>query len=262
MERCDSVMETLRNQLVSAFRVKQEGGYCVIETPFLYPDNRVVTLVVGSRSDGLFEITDDGNAHLYARVGGVSDQVLKRTANDLGKRFPGVTTEHDEIVSLATADNLLDAVVALVESSQGIAAMVERRRIGDTSTRLDRQIRRLLVNNNRNYERKAKIVVGGRTVDVDYSVLPTEAYQQLNLFAWSDRIGVRTAESMAWRIEQIQGHAPEPGFTNRVVMLRDDAGAFGGRSESWQRVAETLRDTGAEIVPITDVRRVDQILAS
>ncbi len=260
MESCNTILDTLRSQLAQSFLIRSDDGGCLIETPFSYPDRRMLTVYVSPLASGDFELSDDGYAHSYARVSGVSKDVLTRTASELENRY-NVEAGHGEVVATTSPESVLHGLIALIEASQGIADTVARKRAGETTNRLDRQIARTLVLHDRTYERKAKVPVGSREIDVDYSVLPTERLQQLNLFSVSSKVGLRTAESIAYRVEQIQKGDPTPGFSNRILLISDESSAFRDAT-NWKRVRGTLRDTGAKVVPITETREIERWLTA
>lgn len=260
MVGCNAMLDMLRSQLADAFAIRTAGSGCVIETPFQYPDRRVLTVYAAPLATGDVELSDDGYAHSYARVSGVSDDVLKRAIQSVADRY-AVEASHGEVVATVSEDHLFRGLVSLIEASQGIADTVSRKRLGESSNRLDRQIQRLLVLKDRVYERRAKIPVGAHPVDVDFSVLPTDKYQQLNMFSMSHKLNVRGAESMAYRIGRIKQGEPAPGYTNRVLVVSDQSALF-QNADRWRTIRKTLQDTGAKIVPISDVDTVSQWLTA
>ncbi len=260
MEACDSILQTLRTRLADSFSIRQAGRACLIETPFSYPDNRVLTIVVSTLDSGDLELSDDGYAHSYARLSGVSNEILKEAATDLAERFR-IDASHGEVVATTPPDDIVRGLVALIEASQGIADTVARKRLREAVNRLDRQITTTLVLHNRTYIPRGKIPVGSREIDVDYNVLPTDIHRQLRLFTVGRGASLRKVESMVYRINQIR-HAPEaPGYSNRVLLISDESGAFQDR-ERWTRIRDTLRDAEAKVVPITNSSEIDEWLTA
>lgn len=264
MVACNAIMETLRAQLAHSFAVLDpdaETTGCLVETPFRYPDDRVLTVFVTPLPSGGVELSDDGYAHMYARVSGVSRDVLDRTVTEFEQRY-GVQAGHGEVTATTAAESLMNALIAVVETSQGIAETVERRTMREHSNRLDRQIERALVFNGRMYERRARVPFKERDVDVDFNVLPTDQYAQLNLFSLNHKVSLRSAESIAYRLETIQKLTPVPGVTNRVLVISDESSLFGEQGDTWRRARETIRSTGAAMLPVTSIAAISAELAA
>lgn len=260
MDTCDTIFDTLRAQLAQSFFVHASGNGCLIETPFTYPDRRLLTVHVSQLTTGELELSDDGYAHTYARISGVSKDVLSRAASDLERQYQ-VDAGHGEVVATIAPSGMLAGLIALIEASQGIADTVARKRLGESTNKLDRQIARALVVHNRIYDRKGRVPIGQREIDVDYNVLPTEQYQQLSLFSVSHKVSLRTAESIAYRINEIQRGLPAPGFSNRVLVISDERETH-GLELTWSRVGDTIRDTGAPLITISQTAAIARWLAA
>ncbi len=261
MDNCTPLLEALRLQLNNAFQVRSSGCSCVIETPFSYPDARSLQVFVQEADDGSLELSDDGYAHSYVRLAGVSRDVIKSTGTEVSERL-GVETSADEVLyKVDSASDMLTGIVAIVEASQRIADVILRKRLGESNARLDRQIAATLVAHNRVYRKRDRIPVGNMSVDVDYNVLPTDKYQQLSLFSVNSKISPRIAESIAYRAERIQQLAPAPGNTSRVVALIDDSIAFSD-GERWRRIKDTISSASVKIIPITSIREIGEILGA
>lgn len=260
MDRCESILESLQTQLSQSFRIEPAGSGCLIETPFQYPDRRVMTVFVSELESGDIELSDDGYAHSYARVSGVGRDVMKRTITDLADRY-GVDADHGEVVARATRSEVMHALLALVEASQAITDTVSRKRSGDSTGRLERQLERALVVHNRVYDRRKPVSIGSREITVDYNVLPTDQHEQLSLFPLSRKVSVTNAESMAFRIQKIHSAPKTPELSGRVLVVSDEAGVFENAAR-WRKVRDTLKDTGVDIVSITEQRVLEEWLTA
>lgn len=256
MERCESLVESLRCQLARSFSVQEIGSGCLIETPFEYPDRRLLTMYVSELESGDFELSDDGYAHSYARVSGVGKESLTQVIVDMQDRY-GVEADHGEVVARASRSDILLAMIALIESSQAIADTVSRKRSADSSSRLERQLERALVLHNRVYDRRKPVSIGRREITLDYNVFATDRYKQLSLFSLGRKLSVTNAESIAYRIDKIHAVENNPQLSGRILVVSDEAGTF-ENAKRWRRVRDTIKETGVDIVPITEHRVLDR----
>ncbi len=255
MDNCQPLIDSLREQLTEAFVVRNVGRSCVIDTPFSYPDSRKLSIFVHQEDDGTLALSDDGYGFSYARMAGVSNEMLRSVSLEVADRL-GVATHQGEVVSVVReSTSLLQSVVSLVEGSQSIAESLSKKRLGQQSTRLDRQIASVLVEHRRVYRRHDKVPIQNSEVpvDVDYNVLPDGELHQLSLFAITNKSRARDVELITFRAKRIRDSKPIPGFTSRVVTVADDALAFAD-DERWHNMRTLLKEAGIDVVPVTDTR--------
>lgn len=259
MLQCNSVATTLRGQLSSAFELEESEHSCLIHTPFVYPDNTVVALQVERLADGGYRLSDDGVAHEYAWISGVTNQRLELAVAEIEARFH-VAASDGHVVKVTEEASLLQGLMDAVMATRGIAETVVAHSPARKRSSFRREIETYLAVNNLTYERD--VYVEGKTGarKVDYRV---GSSQSLGLFPISDTMSQEHAESVAFRVNDIINQ--ESGILPmRIAILIDDNHHErpGRLSEQWQSILRTVMGTDAETYLWSDTSQIQQLLVA
>lgn len=262
MLQCNSVASTLRGQLSSAFELEESEHTCLIHTPFVYPDNTLIALQVERLTDGRYRLSDDGVAHEYAWISGVTNQRLESAAADIETRFH-VAASDGHVVKVTEEVSLLQGLMDAVMATRSIAETVVTRPSAGKRSSFRKEIETYLAVNNLTYERD--VYVEGKTGKrkVDYRVTSSGATQSFGMFPISDATSQEHAESVAFRVNDIINQ--ESGvLPMRIAILIEDSHRerSGGLSEQWQSILRTVRGTDAETYLWSDKPQIQELLVA
>lgn len=167
---CQDLLLSLSSQLSAAFAVDASSTRCRIDTPFLLPDNTLISVFATANPDNTVTLTDDGIASDFDYISGVGPLVLKNRLTQVAVRY-GLEITDQTLSTRVHLDALLGGVLSVTGGMQDVTSLIQLPASRRNAKNFDNDIQRFLVRNGWRYARD-QVVRGNRGRDrpIDYVV--------------------------------------------------------------------------------------------
>lgn len=262
MAGCADLTTQLERDIPQHYRLIEDGRRCVLITPFLYPDNTEISIVVEPQSNGEILLTDEGMASDFAFLSGISQRSIDHRVRKVADRF-AIDIDGGEISLTAPTSEISDAVVKLVSAIQVVGDLVYSRTPVQAGKRLRMHLESFLADRSLVYEKD--VVFPGKTGSrtFDYHVTPSSIgpHQQLLLDVFEvtqDHRALERAKLISWDYGDVKSVGHD---VPQLAVIVDDS------QESVLRVFNPeveaiLLDSGSKIVLFSERQKLIDLAAA